>query len=181
MSSPLTPCPPQKSSTAAWEGTSSSSNPRFSKPTSRRVPPGLAPGRRRASADNLAQSSIFAGIIYALTLTLVKLSILCLYIRVLTYEYARLAAKIVLGIVIVSHLWIILALCTICVPIDAFWDLSKRPTAYCHSMNVFWSHAGINIVTDFMIFVLPLTVLHRLRIPRRQKIALYLVFLVAFG
>jgi hypothetical protein len=129
----------------------------------------------------LPQSSIFLSIIYALGLTLTKISILCLYIRVLTYDYVRLAAKIVLVIVIISHLWIILALCTICVPIDAFWDLSKRPTAYCHPMAVFWSHAGLNIVTDFLIFLLPLTVVHKLHIPGRQRFALYCVFLVAFG
>ena len=122
-----------------------------------------------------------SGLVYALSLTFTKLSILCLYIRVLTYEYARRGAKIVLGIVIVSHLWIIIGLCTMCIPMDAFWDLSKRATAYCHSMDIFWSHAGLNIVTDFMIFMLPLTVLHKLRILRNQKIALYIVFLIAFG
>ena len=129
----------------------------------------------------VVQSSVFSGIIYALGLTFTKLSILCLYIRVLIYDYVRPAAKIVLAIVIISHLWIIIALCTICVPIDAFWDLGKRPTAYCHPMDVFWSHAGINIVTDFMIFLLPVTVLHKLRIGKGQKVALYFVFLIAFG
>lgn len=41
-----------------------------------------------------------------------------------------------------------------------------------------WSHAGINTTTDFLIFMLPLAVLRKLRITPRQKVALYCVFLV---
>jgi hypothetical protein len=46
-------------------------------------------------------------------------------------------------------------------------------------MSIYWSHAGINIVTDFQIFVLPLTLIHRIRTPRPQKIVLLVVFLLA--
>ncbi|KAK1750077.1 hypothetical protein QBC47DRAFT_124595 [Echria macrotheca] len=109
-----------------------------------------------------------------------KLSILCLYIRVLTYERVRLAAKILLGIVLVSHIYILATLFTACVPLDAFWDFSKRETAYCHDISVYWSHAGLNIVTDFLIFMLPLTVIHKVRTIRPQKIALLVIFILAF-
>jgi len=109
-----------------------------------------------------------------------KLSILCLYIRVLTYDRVRLAAKILLGIVLVSHIYILTALFTACVPLDAFWDFSKRETAYCHDISIYWSHAGLNIVTDFLIFMLPLTVIHKIRTTRPQKIALLVIFILAF-
>lgn len=123
--------------------------------------------------------SVALNIIYALALTFVKLSILCLYLRAINYGYIRLATKIILGIVLITHAWIIASLFTTCVPLHAFWDRSgERP--YCHSFSVYWSHSGINISTDFLIFSLPLTVLHKLRIPRRQKIAVYFVFILAF-
>jgi hypothetical protein len=109
-----------------------------------------------------------------------KLSILCLYIRVLTYDYVRLAAKICLGIVLISHAYILATLFTACIPLDAFWDFAKRPTVYCHGLPYYWSHAGLNIATDFLIFLLPLTVLHKIRSPRPQKIALSIIFLLAF-
>ncbi|KAL2270786.1 hypothetical protein VTJ83DRAFT_157 [Remersonia thermophila] len=120
-------------------------------------------------------------ICYFFALVLVKISVLCLYVRVLTYHYVRLAAKIMLGVVGISHAWIIATMLTTCVPIEAVWDVGKKETAYCHPGNVWWSHAGINIATDFLISILPLTVLHKLHIPPRQKVALYLVFLLGFS
>ncbi|KAK0616436.1 hypothetical protein B0T14DRAFT_568039 [Immersiella caudata] len=125
--------------------------------------------------------SIIITILYVLSMTFTKLSILCLYIRVLSYDAVRLAAKILLGIVLVSHAYIVATLCTACVPFDAFWDFAKRPTAFCQPQPVYWSHAGLNIVTDFLIFILPLTVLHKIRCPRPQKVALAVIFLLAFS
>ncbi|KAK0612261.1 hypothetical protein B0T14DRAFT_440946 [Immersiella caudata] len=121
-------------------------------------------------------------IIYLLCLTFTKLSILCLYIRVLTYDYVRRAAKVMLAVVAISHLYILATLFTACIPLSAFWELDpvKRAEAFCQPMSVYWSHAGLNIVTDFLIFILPLTVLHKIRSPRPQKIALVIIFLLAF-
>ncbi|KAL1837084.1 hypothetical protein VTJ49DRAFT_4312 [Mycothermus thermophilus] len=129
---------------------------------------------------NLKKISFAITICYFFALVLVKISVLCLYVRVLTYPYVRLAAKIMLGVVGISHAWIIATMLTSCVPIEALWDLEKKKTAYCHSGDVWFSHSGINITTDFLISILPLTVLHKLHIPRRQKIALYLVFFLGF-
>ncbi|KAI3323480.1 hypothetical protein HD806DRAFT_496829 [Xylariaceae sp. AK1471] len=133
-----------------------------------------------ASFQEYLKVALSINIIYAFALAFVKVSILCLYIRAFNYDYVRRAAKILLVIVVITHLWIILSLFTVCVPLEAFWDRTKRPTAYCHPFSVYWSHAGINISTDFLIFALPLTVLHKVHAPRGQKIALYLVFLLAF-
>jgi hypothetical protein len=121
-------------------------------------------------------------VLYALALTSVKISILCLYLRALRYPFVTLATKILLGVVVLTHLWIIVSVFTVCVPLDAFWDRTKFQVGrtYCHKFSVYWSHAGINIVTDFLIFALPLTVLGKLRIPRRQRMALGGVFVLAF-
>ncbi len=129
-----------------------------------------------------------------LSLTLAKTSILLLYLRVLSaYRPVLLAARVVLVIVILSHAYILATLLTACIPLDAFWDpfsfiAAQQPGSdggtrapYCHPRSVYWSHAGLNIVTDFMVFVLPLTVLGKIRAPRREKGALVGVFVVAFG
>jgi hypothetical protein len=125
--------------------------------------------------------SFVVSLLYIFTLTCTKLSILCLYIRVLVYDYVRLAAKILLAIVLITHAYIIATMLTACIPLDAFWDYERRATANCHGMNIYWSHAGLNIATDFLIFLLPLTVLHRIRTPRPQKVALAVIFLLAFA
>lgn len=118
---------------------------------------------------------------YTIALFSVKISILCLYLRALKYGYVPLASKVMLAVVAVTHTYILISVFTVCVPLDAFWDTSKRGTSYCHPFSVFWSHAGLNIGTDFIIFVIPLTVLGKLRIPPRQKVALYSLFVLAFG
>ncbi|GAB1317787.1 Rhodopsin domain-containing protein [Madurella fahalii] len=124
--------------------------------------------------------AISINFLYVFALTFTKISILCLYLRALNYPSVRLATKVLLGIVVASHLWIIISVCTTCIPLDAFWTPSKFATSYCHPFSVYWSHSGLNIATDLLIFALPLTVLHKIRVPPRQKIALYFVFILAF-
>jgi len=131
--------------------------------------------------SELFKYSIVVSVLYIFSLTFTKLSILCLYLRVLAYDYVHTAAKILLGIVLITHTYIIITMLTACIPLSAYWDMDKRPTAYCHGMPVYWSHAGLNIVTDFLIFLLPLTVLHKIRSPRPQKIALAIILLLAFA
>lgn len=122
-------------------------------------------------------------LVYGIALTTVKISILCLYLRALKYPPVTLATKIMLAIVVVTHLWIITSLLTVCVPLDALWDPVRRSSGsvYCHRFSVYWSHSVINIATDFLIFALPLSILRKLRIPRKQRIALGFVFLLAFS
>ncbi|KAK5654591.1 hypothetical protein OQA88_7220 [Cercophora sp. LCS_1] len=126
------------------------------------------------------QTGVTINFFYVFALTFVKISILFLYLRAFTYPFVIKASKALLGIVIITHLWIIISVATTCVPLNALWDPAKRPTAYCHPFSVWWSHAGINIATDFLIFALPLTVFRKMRVPRRQKTALYFVFGLGF-
>ena len=63
----------------------------------------------------------------------------------------------------------------ICIPVRKFWT----PTAkgYCLSADTLWlSAAGINIVMDWLVWVLPMPVISKLRLPRRQMIGVIAVF-----
>jgi hypothetical protein len=135
----------------------------------------------QGSLTDTPQVGVATNVIYATALFTIKMSVLCLYIRVLTYDYVRLAAKIMLGIVALSHTWIIVSILTACIPLDTLWNMTQDANTYCHPGSVYWSHSGLNIGTDFLTALLPLAVLHKLRVPRRQKIALYCVFLLAFS
>ncbi|KAL2166656.1 hypothetical protein VTG60DRAFT_2352 [Thermothelomyces hinnuleus] len=142
-------------------------------------------GRQYAVLDpetriNNLKTGFATNVIYTLSLFFVKVSILCLYIRVLTYNSVRRAAQVLLVVVSITHAWIIASLFTGCIPLAALWDKTKYENRYCHPGSVYYSHSGINIATDFLIFMLPLAVLHRIHAPPRQKIALYCVFLLAF-
>jgi hypothetical protein len=58
-----------------------------------------------------------------------------------------------------------------CLPVRAFWDKSVK--GKCIGNLPFWYTASaLNIVTDVGIFVLPLPVLAKLKLPMRQKVGL---------
>lgn len=66
-----------------------------------------------------------------------------------------------------------------CIPVQASWDQSIsgncQTIAHTRIMN-----SVSNIVTDFIILLLPLPVIWRLKLPRNQKLALTGVFGLGF-
>ncbi|WYZ38235.1 hypothetical protein EsH8_III_000149 [Colletotrichum jinshuiense] len=123
----------------------------------------------------------FTNLFYSISLTLTKVSILLLYVRILTYDLVRRLGKTLLGIVVITHTWIIVSILTTCIPLHAAWDRDPlNPPMYCHPINVFWGNACMHLATDFLIFLLPLFVVSSMRLPRRQKMGLYFVFCLAF-
>lgn len=69
-----------------------------------------------------------------------------------------------------------------CRPTAFFWDKSFQG-GHCFNLLAFWfANAAICIFTDIALCVLPLPVLWKLRLPRRQKYSVLLVFLLGgFG
>ncbi|EFQ35579.1 uncharacterized protein GLRG_10723 [Colletotrichum graminicola M1.001] len=133
------------------------------------------------SYPSYIEAGTFTNLSYSISLTLTKVSILLLYIRIFAYDLVCLLSKILLGIVAVSHTWIIVSILTTCIPLSAAWNYDPQaPPVYCHPFSVFWANACLHLVTDFFIFLLPLPVIASMRLPRRQKLGLYFVFSLAF-
>lgn len=52
---------------------------------------------------------------------------------------------------------------------------------HCLNLGAHWfTNAGINIATDFMILILPLPILPKIRQTRQQRISLYFIFALGF-
>jgi hypothetical protein len=63
-----------------------------------------------------------------------------------------------------------------CTPIAYFWDKSI-PGGYCLNAEMVWMfNASFNILLDFVIFLLPMRKVSELQMPKKQKIALMMVF-----
>lgn len=62
-----------------------------------------------------------------------------------------------------------------CSPIPYAWDKTLAGTCV-NVTAIFYSHAGINIVTDVMIYIMPMKMLWGVRRPQKEKIALMVVF-----
>ncbi|KAK4163265.1 hypothetical protein QBC43DRAFT_264325 [Cladorrhinum sp. PSN259] len=127
----------------------------------------------------LLQAWWFSLLMYNLTLALTKISICLLYLNIFTLPRARCACWILLGVVLLSSLWSIIAVATAAIPLRAFWDIKMKPT-FVQSYTTWWSLAGLAIVTDILIFTFPIPMIAPLNLRRRQKIFVVGTFAIGF-
>ncbi|KAI0808451.1 hypothetical protein GGR55DRAFT_192125 [Xylaria sp. FL0064] len=66
-----------------------------------------------------------------------------------------------------------------CIPINKTWELGLQGTCI-NRRILFTISSSFNIVTDMLMLALPLRIFINLKIPRRTKIALMIVFLLGF-
>lgn len=128
--------------------------------------------------DTNGQKGFFASLIfYYLSLGLTKASIVLQYRRVFPLQSVQRACWAVLAIVMCYTIWTVLGSVFACVPVRAFW--TKEAGAQCLNQSAMWyTNAAINILTDFVIILLPMPVIKSLKLARRQKLALYIIFAI---
>ncbi|EMD66873.1 hypothetical protein COCSADRAFT_135290 [Bipolaris sorokiniana ND90Pr] len=115
--------------------------------------------------------------LYNVSLTFAKISVLFQYLRIFTTRNVKRICYVQLVIVIVYGLWATLSAIFFCIPIASFWDVNVK--GKCLPNGLIWfTNAGINIATDIMIVIIPAPLIKRLQLSARQKIGLYLVFMV---
>jgi hypothetical protein len=135
------------------------------------IPPGnMAP---------LLQANWMSLLWYGLSLNATEISILLLYIRILSYQHIKHAAYTMLVLVVVFTVWLVVSLLTACIPLQAYWDQSVQ-ASFCWPQSVWWTSMGVHMVTDFVIILLPLPVIFRLRIRWQEKLLLYCLFTFGF-
>ncbi|KAJ4992001.1 hypothetical protein SVAN01_02596 [Stagonosporopsis vannaccii] len=128
--------------------------------------------------DNVKVSKAFWAslIVYYLSLGLTKSSILLQYHRVFPTPKFRLSCWCVFAVVVCYTVWTVFGSIFACVPVRAFWT---KESAHCIDQFAMWfTNAAINIVTDFVIILLPMPVIRRLQLGKRQKSALIGIFAV---
>lgn len=83
-----------------------------------------------------------------------------------------------MGILIISGLWMVTSGFVFCLPISDFWnlDLAVRKESCLPQGPVWYSNAGIQILTDVVILILPMPLLSSLHLPRQQKAGIMIVF-----
>lgn len=116
-------------------------------------------------------------IFWGLAIYFVKMSILALYLRLFPNKKLRMAVFACMGFLTLSVLILTPMVIWQCNPIYASWHLGAREDAYCLSLSgVAYANAAINIVTELMIFAIPLPILRKLQIRPVRAIALYVLF-----
>ncbi|KAF5859687.1 hypothetical protein ETB97_002528 [Aspergillus alliaceus] len=139
--------------------------------------------------DTLSQETLDAQLkalwasipLYNLSLNLTKTSMVLLYLRLFPLRAYQIVLVVVLISVIISGLWMVFGSFFMCIPVRSAWDPSIPHK--CIPRKVLWGlNAALQITSDIIIVTLPMPLLAKLQLPRRQKIALILVFaLGTFG
>ncbi|CAJ2513924.1 Uu.00g020430.m01.CDS01 [Anthostomella pinea] len=115
-----------------------------------------------------------SSILYNACLSCIKLSVLALYMRLGDATLRRLAIGmiVIVGCQAVAN---VLASVFQCLPVRAAWDhLNIQPyEKHCIDIGAYYlANAAINIITDILVYTLPVRLVMRLQVPRRQKIGL---------
>jgi hypothetical protein len=115
--------------------------------------------------------------VYNLSLILTKLSITVQCYRVLRTPAMQKFLRAFLVLLVLYGLFAVLGTIFNCWPVAAYWGATQGITGVCMDRNALtFAIAGVNILTDIILVVVPLPMLWKLQIPRRQKIILCCVF-----
>ncbi|KAK8069789.1 hypothetical protein PG994_006405 [Apiospora phragmitis] len=123
-----------------------------------------------------AQAVWLSSIFYNACLGFIKISVLALYARLGDRTLTRLA-YIMLGVVGCQAGGNVLAAIFQCNPIRAAYDITiPAGEKKCINVNAFYlANAAVNIFTDLLTYTLPIKLVVRLQVPRRQKIGLAVI------
>lgn len=131
-------------------------------------------------ANSLTCKIIFFVIVtYQLAIATVKAAFLLQYRRCFPLPTLQRVCDILLSFVSLSGLAFALTVTITCIPVEGDW--ARLPPLKCINRPVFWFiNAIVNVVTDVVIYCLPIPLLKTLPIVKFQKIALISVFSIGF-
>lgn len=115
-------------------------------------------------------------VLYKIIMTLTKVAILLLYLRIFgVHTKFRWACIILMAFTIMAGIAFTTPTIWQCSPIKGFWDRSiPHKCIGNHAWRTIYS--VLNIVTDFLIFFLPIQQIIRLQLVLRDKIAMIFIF-----
>jgi len=113
---------------------------------------------------------------YGLSILFSKLSILVLFLRYLPPKLNGTIHATIIVVVLYSLVTSFVWLFT-CRPIERFWDLTVTGGS-CIDRRKFNLFSGtMNTATDLIILLLPIFILHKLRLPKWEKVGLVVVLM----
>lgn len=118
-------------------------------------------------------------VLYQLTLSAVKAAFLLQYRRCLPLPTLQRVCDILLVFVLLWGLASVLTVIFTCIPASLDW--ANPQPLQCINRLVFWYiNSTINIVTDIVIYCLPIPLLKTLRVGKLQKAVLLGIFCIGF-
>lgn len=126
------------------------------------------------------QISLAIQALFVVASALAKISIIVSYFRLaLVNSWFRKLCHASIWLIILSNGSLFVVLWTQCKPLSDYWNVFKRPNNCLPEAPPLLFQSIMNVVTDFIVWALPLYTLYRARLPLAQRIALIILF--SFG
>ncbi|KAF2475902.1 uncharacterized protein BDR25DRAFT_278650 [Lindgomyces ingoldianus] len=114
---------------------------------------------------------------YKMTLTMIKVSILCFYLRLAVRRTFEQLCQYTLVLVVVFQVVVTAVTIGQCVPMNKLWDFTGAVNGKCINTNIFYHFASVfHIVTDIWILILPYQIVTRIARPWHEKLSLIAIF-----
>ncbi|OLN96264.1 hypothetical protein CCHL11_04418 [Colletotrichum chlorophyti] len=128
---------------------------------------------------NVFMMDVFlAAAIYTLCGSFAKVSLLIFYFRLSPQGWLKRSVWITLGIIIGYTIGIFFSLIFACDPVVMSWDVTITAGTCINRPSLYIATAAANIISDAILFALPIPIVIKLQIPRKQKIGLFFIFAV---
>ncbi|CAI6333629.1 unnamed protein product [Periconia digitata] len=120
--------------------------------------------------------AVIAEIFWMLGIAFTKLSVAFMLLRFEQARYMRNFLWFFVGVLVVVCILSVLSQALQCIPLRAAWDFTIRPKAKCLSMEAQGGIAiainCINVITDVLFALLPISFLRKVQLPLRERIIL---------
>ena len=115
---------------------------------------------------------------YNAALILAKISATLFLTSIFRFRRFLIISYILIGFLVIAGLWMVLSGFIFCVPVSTFWseDRSLTQSKCLPEGPVWFTNAGIHIVTDIIILILPMPVLYRLQLDKRLRAGIMFIF-----
>lgn len=131
------------------------------------------------SVELIAKLVVVANVLWILIVNITKASILIQYLRIFSSRLTRFFCYLLLLLLLPALCWAVFAGIFLCHPTSKLWK--PNIPGHCMDAETYWlSVAGTDIGLDFLVLLLPLPAITALRLPRKQKLGLTLVFTLGF-
>lgn len=114
--------------------------------------------------------------LYVMTIGFIKVSLLFFYLRVFPKKSLRIACWATMAFCAATTVAFTLVTIFQCHPIIYVWNKDLKGGRCVNYNSAAWANAGINIVQDIIIILLPMNELRHLQLNRKKKIGMYAMF-----
>lgn len=113
---------------------------------------------------------------YQLAVNLVKATLIIQYLRVFAQSlYVKLSCYVLAIAILGASTWGVFGIIFLCNPVETYWDVGVDGRCM-NTERHFQSTSIVGIIIDWAIWILPMPIVGKLKLPRHQKWGLWVVF-----